>query len=64
LPCLHRARYRALHHSEGIPSHDVAGSFQFCEPKIEVEIVGPSHLSRAKKFQKKIQKNETDPSDD
>jgi hypothetical protein len=46
------------------PRHDVARSFKFCEPKIEVEIVGPTHLSRAKKFQKKIPaKNVTDPSD-
>ena len=30
--------------------------FEFCEPKTEVEIVGPINQSRAKNFQKKIKK--------
>jgi hypothetical protein len=34
----------------------LCGSFQFCEPKTEVEIVDPTDLSRDKKLQKKSQK--------
>jgi hypothetical protein len=46
-------------------ARSLSRSFQFCEPKFEVEIVGPTHLSRDKKIPKKIQgKNVTDPSDD
>jgi hypothetical protein len=64
LVCIARGR---TFHSEVIPSHrhDIARSFYFCEPKFEVEIVGPTHLSRDKKIPEKIPaKNVTDPSDD
>jgi hypothetical protein len=58
---------RALLNAGVIPSHqhDAARSFQFCEPKTEVQIVDATHLSRDKKIPKKIQeKNVTDPSDE
>ena len=55
LVCI-RTHYQALNlrRCDPFPRHDVARSFQFCEPKFEVAIVGPTHLSRDKKFQKKI----------
>jgi hypothetical protein len=34
-------------------------AFVFCEPKTEVEIVGPMHLSRPKKIPKNLKKNQS-----
>jgi len=65
LPCLYRARYRTLHHSDVIPSHGTMS------PAVSNSVNPKSKLKssvlttfRGTKNSKKIQKNEPDPSDE